>query len=100
MKKKFAMTLAALAFGGFGSVAMAAPTPMTMAQMDNITAGGLVDISNVAVIAPVQANVNAPVGVALLGMVTQTSGAQTNYIGGITTNQGSTFFMPGRGCGC
>lgn len=97
MKKKIAMTLAALAFGGFGSVAMAAPTEMTTAQMDNITAGGLVDISNVAVIAPVQANVNVPVGVALLGMVNQTSGSQTNAIGGITNNQGSIFYRP---CGC
>ena len=67
---RFACTFVALGLAAAGSTAFAAePTLMTDAQMDNVTGGGLIDISNnlnnlsVNLNATVTALVNANVNV-------------------------------------
>lgn len=74
---RFARSFAALAMAAAASTALAAPQPMTEAQMDNVSGGGLVDVIiannlnnlsvdiNATVNALVNANVlvNAPVNV-------------------------------------
>ena len=92
---RFACTFVALALAAGGSTALAAsPTPMTDAQMDNVTAG-LIDVFVVNTLndwtinldlklqANVAANVNA--GVSLVGMAsaTQMIGTQTQITGNL-----------------